>query len=554
MSSSDPLLGQLVAGRYRIQEVLGAGGMATVYGAVHEELGRGLAVKVVSGALANRPAVIERFLREARTVAQLGHPNIVDVYDLGRLPDERPFLVMERLDGESFSQRLQAKGRLSLEEVVWLLGQVADALELVHGKGIIHRDIKLENLMACRREDGREVVKVLDFGIAAVLDPTRGAAIPTSHGSVTGTPLYMAPEAIFDQVFDQRADVYSLAVVAYFLLSGQAPYTAPDLHALMRKKLLEPPPTLRSLGVPTTPELEGALARGLARESKDRYGSARALVAALAVCAPAGPPTPVPVAPAPREERRGDEPTHPPLLEHAPTTAGGGEPPGPRPMVWLRVGGVVAGLLAAALWWAVTRAPPERWSIGPALPTTPAGTSTSIPTLAKRGGVEPADVPTPPNLAARGALASQAELAEPLPRGGAAPSRPKADDRSGASWTPPTRTERAERGRAPPTLIEVAPETKGTTVDRALAEAATAKGTQALLKGRLPEAIESFREALNAAPQFLPAWRGLGLANERMGRKAEAIDAFRYYLRHAPRGAEADSVRARLERLEGQTP
>jgi serine/threonine protein kinase len=514
VSGPDPLLGSVVGGRYRIRSRLGAGGMAVVYDAIHEELGREFAVKVVSVDLANHRGVIERFLKEARTVAALGHPNIVEVYDLGRLPDDRPYLVMERLHGRNFGNLLEERGPLPLAEVVQLLSQVAAALELVHHKGIVHRDIKLENLMLCRKEDGTELVKVLDFGIAAMLDPARGLATTTSQGNITGTPLYMAPEAIFDQVFDRRADVYSLAVVAYFLLTGQPPFVAADLTNLIRRKLLETPMPLSSFGVTFGPELEAAVARGLGREPKERFDSAKALVQALEPPAPPAPPrepTPSPITtPSPPAAT-------PELALDSQDLAAARAPRWP----WI-VGGLVAFGLAALITTMVRPPAPAPVSTQLAVAPSPAeGSPVHAP--------DPTPAPTPP-------LPKITPARPPPPAAAAVESAPTPK----VSPPPPP----------PPQVVEVAPDVRGPKLDRAKAEADSDRGTQALLKGYLPEAIEAFRAATQAAPNFAPAWRGLGLANERMGRRAEAIEAFRRYLRYAPQGAESEVVRTRLARLE----
>ena len=503
----------MIGGRYRIRSLLGAGGMAVVYDAIHEELGREFAVKVVSVDLANHRGVIERFLKEARTVAALGHPNIVEVYDLGRLPDDRPYLVMERLHGKNFGHLLEERGQLPLPEVVQLLAQVAAALELVHHKGIVHRDIKLENLMLCRKEDGTELVKVLDFGIAAMLDPVKGLATTTSHGNITGTPLYMAPEAIFDQVFDRRADVYSLTVVAYFLLTGQPPFVAADLTSLMRRKLLEAPMPLSSFGVPFAPELEAAIARGLGREPNQRFDSAKALVQALEPPAPAPPPPP-------------REPTPPPITAPSPADAGpelalnSQDLAATRAPRWPRIaGGLVAFGLAALITTQVQPPAPPPVSTQLAKAPTP---------VEPRSEPAPEPKPTPPPK-----VTPPPRPPPPLPALEVAPT-PKVS-------VPPA---------PPPRVVEVAPDLRGPKLDRAKAEADLQRGTQALLKGYLPEAIEAYGAATQAAPNFAPAWRGLGLANERMGRRAEAIEAFRRYLRYAPQGAESEVVRTRLARLE----
>ncbi|MFT5354062.1 MAG: serine/threonine protein kinase, partial [Polyangiales bacterium] len=163
----DMLLGTTIGDRYAVERIIGRGGMGVVYAGRHEELQRPIAIKVLMPVWSTQPEAIGRFFQEARTASSVGHPNIVDVYDLGRLPDERPYLVMPLLDGVTLSEYLEEHGPQKEERVVELLSGVAGALDLMHTKGMVHRDIKPDNMMLVRREDGEETVKLLDFGLAA---------------------------------------------------------------------------------------------------------------------------------------------------------------------------------------------------------------------------------------------------------------------------------------------------------------------------------------------------------------------------------------------------
>jgi serine/threonine protein kinase len=165
----DPLIGAHIDGRYTVRSLIGRGGMGVVYGAVHDQLERPVAIKVLNAAWSSDPVAVERFLREARTAGSLSHGNIVDVTDLGRLPDGRPYLVMPKVEGENLAALLNAGGPQPPKRVAELLIGVASALDLIHAKGLVHRDIKPENLMYVVREDGSETVMLLDFGIAALL-------------------------------------------------------------------------------------------------------------------------------------------------------------------------------------------------------------------------------------------------------------------------------------------------------------------------------------------------------------------------------------------------
>src|SRR5215510_1311557 len=168
-AAEDSLIGSRIDGRYTVHRVLGAGGMGVVYEGVHDELGRSVAIKVLNAAWASDRTAVERFLREARTASSFSHGNIVDVTDLGRLPDGRPYLVMPRIVGVDLATLLAETGPQPAKRVGSLLSGVAAALDLVHAKGFVHRDIKPENMMYVVREDGSETVMLLDFGIAAAM-------------------------------------------------------------------------------------------------------------------------------------------------------------------------------------------------------------------------------------------------------------------------------------------------------------------------------------------------------------------------------------------------
>src|SRR5882672_1232366 len=239
---NDPLIGASLENRYRVTGVLGRGGMGTVYEGVHEHLGRAVAIKVLGPNTATDPVVVERFLREARIASSLGHGNIVDVSDLGRLPDGRPYLVMPKVHGKDFATLLERDGPQSPERVAQLLRGAASALDLVHAKGLVHRDVKPENLMHVVREDGTETVMLMDFGIASLL--TSNAARLTADGMLCGTPAYVAPELISTGDFDHRADVYALATVAFEMITGRLPFDDPNPLRILPMKTMRDAPTL----------------------------------------------------------------------------------------------------------------------------------------------------------------------------------------------------------------------------------------------------------------------------------------------------------------------
>ncbi|HEX4353008.1 MAG TPA: protein kinase, partial [Polyangiales bacterium] len=277
---SDPLIGGHIEGRYTLLGIIGRGGMGVVYEGIHDELGRHVAIKVLNAAWAADRVAVERFLREARTASSFSHGNIVDVSDLGRLPDGRPYLVMPKIDGTDLATMLYDVGPQPAKRVAELLRGVASALDLIHAKGYVHRDIKPENLMYVAREDGSETVILLDFGIAALMMSNDRRL--TSQGQVFGTPHYMAPEAATGDVTDARGDVYALATVAFELICGTLPFTTDNPMQLLSMKLVNDPPSMTEVtGMSFPVALEEVMARGLARDIDARYPTATELIAAI---------------------------------------------------------------------------------------------------------------------------------------------------------------------------------------------------------------------------------------------------------------------------------
>ncbi|WP_375770273.1 serine/threonine protein kinase [Archangium gephyra] len=258
-------------GHYRLTQLLGSGGMGTVYLAEQTTIGARVAVKVLHPGLAQDARLRARFYAEARTVNLIGHPNIVRIFDINESEDGLHYFVMEYLDGLPLS-RLQRPAQPEL--VAWLLAQACDALEAVHRSGVVHRDLKPDNLLMMERPGERPTLKVLDFGVAKALHGP-GNPEQTMAGQVLGTPAYMAPEQWAGQPVDGRADVYSLGVTGYLLVTGQLPYPRGQLAELVLSPA--PPPPLRAPHelAPDVPEaLSRALLRALARNPSERFTSA----------------------------------------------------------------------------------------------------------------------------------------------------------------------------------------------------------------------------------------------------------------------------------------
>jgi eukaryotic-like serine/threonine-protein kinase len=275
----------VAGGRYRVERELGHGGMATVYLARDQELERPVALKILAAHLAGEPGFYERFVREARMAARLSHPNIVQVFDAGE-EDQRPFIVMEYVPGRTLAEETRQRGKLDAARVVDLALQICGGLELAHASGLVHRDIKPQNLVL--REDG--VVKIADFGIARAAEATK----LTQIGSVLGTAAYLAPEQATGEPVTAAADIYSLGVVLYELLSGRTPYEFNSLAELVLKQREEPIAGLREVE-PSVPErLEAVIMRCLARNPDYRPRSAAELARDLAAASPDPPTVPLP--------------------------------------------------------------------------------------------------------------------------------------------------------------------------------------------------------------------------------------------------------------------
>ncbi len=256
-----------IAGRYRLQSRLGHGGMSTVHLALDLRLERQVAVKLLAEHLADDPAFVSRFQREAQAAARLVHPNIVQVFDSGR--DERTgqyFIVMEYIEGSSGAEILRDQGWVEVEEALAIIEQACEGLHYAHRHGVVHRDVKPGNLLRAREGE----VKLADFGIAKA---TEQSSI-TQVGSVLGTAAYLAPEQARGEEAGPSADLYALGVVAYQLISGRLPYEATSLTELALKQQQEEPPRLDTLVAAVSPELGQAVAIALALDPRERYKTA----------------------------------------------------------------------------------------------------------------------------------------------------------------------------------------------------------------------------------------------------------------------------------------
>ncbi|HEY1551597.1 MAG TPA: serine/threonine-protein kinase, partial [Kofleriaceae bacterium] len=272
---ADPLLGRDLEGRYTIVEKLGEGGMGAVYRGTQHSVGREVAIKVITPSLVSQTEVIKRFLREAKLASRLSHPNAVAVLDFGQTADGVFYLAMELVKGRTLDDVFRADGVFRPERVVRIGTQICDALAGAEALKIVHRDLKPSNIMVLAGT--RDLIKVLDFGLAKSVAPDSAATTMTGSGALLGTPAFMPPELALGQPCDGRADLYSLGCILYLLAVGQLPFTSNNVHELLAAHASERAPRVRD--VPDA--LADVIARLLEKDPAARYETAAETQAAL---------------------------------------------------------------------------------------------------------------------------------------------------------------------------------------------------------------------------------------------------------------------------------
>ncbi|MDH5643736.1 MAG: serine/threonine protein kinase, partial [Gemmatimonadota bacterium] len=270
-------LADAVAEEYTVEGEIGRGGMGVVYVARDIKLKRRVAIKVLPPELAYRPEIRERFTREAQTAARLSHPHIVPIHSVGD-KGGLVYFVMGFVDGEPLGARLKRRGKLPIEEVRRIMKETSDALGMAHTMGIVHRDIKPDNILL----DGtRRRVMVTDFGIAKALSEV-GSGTLTGTGVAIGTPTYMSPEqAAGESEIDHRSDIYSLGIVAFEMVTGRVPFKAPTVPGILMKQITEAPPDILLKRPECPEELAGTIFRCLEKDPEGRWATADALRRAL---------------------------------------------------------------------------------------------------------------------------------------------------------------------------------------------------------------------------------------------------------------------------------
>ena len=282
----DPLIGQTLADKYKIEKLIKMGGMGAVYRGKHVLMDKTVAIKVLRPALAGDDAVVARFSREAKAASKISHPHAVNVTDFGEAENGIVFLVMEYLDGRTLKDVIATDGPLALGRIVGIVRQVAGALDAAHGQGVIHRDLKSENIMLVSH-NGDEWAKVLDFGIAKIRQPDGAAEGDITHANlVVGTPQYMSPEQCSQSgALDARSDVYSLGVIVYEMLTGRVPFSGESATVIMMKQVQDPAPSVLSIRRELPASIDAVIKRALAKQPIDRFKSAGEFAEALTIAA-----------------------------------------------------------------------------------------------------------------------------------------------------------------------------------------------------------------------------------------------------------------------------
>lgn len=284
----DPFVGTTLAGNYEIESVIGTGGMGVVYKARHALMDRTVAIKMLQAQLISDSMSVKRFQQESKAASRIKHPNVITVYDFGISPTGQPYIVMDYLEGESLADVIKRDGQVAVERAIKILMQACDALDHAHKMGVIHRDLKPTNIVLSKGEDGADFVRVVDFGVAKLINSGQEGQKLTQAGEVCGSPVYMSPEQCMGQDLDKRSDIYSMGVVVYETLTGRLPILGKTMVDTMSKHITEPPVRFNDarpdLYIPE--RLEAVVFKALAKDPADRHQTMEQLMIDLEVAIP----------------------------------------------------------------------------------------------------------------------------------------------------------------------------------------------------------------------------------------------------------------------------
>ena len=580
---ADPLIGRLLAQKFRIERLLGAGAMGRVYLAEQTNLGKQVALKVLHNAMAGDASLAKRFYREAKSASMLSHPNILQIIDFG---DDSGllFIAMELLSGRDLYRAIKQDFPLGLDRVGHIGGQILGALDEAHAKGVVHRDLKPENVMLLDVRGESDFVKVCDFGIAKVASERdgEGSAI-TMAGMVCGTPEYMSPEQARGDALDGRSDLYAAAVILYQMVVGDVPFRAESALGVITKHLTEeptPPSKRRNAAVPEA--LEALILRGLKKNKDERFATAAEMRAALfeavgmkrpssgtnqrAVAgaggaadalAVTGVATPVstPAQAATRPEQSSHPSVHGELSATTQQPSAGG-----RRVGFIVVGATLLAALAGGAW--VVMSPKSDMPVGPPVNVAPSETRPALTPAAATGtpsaatGMPSGPTVTPPKVEAPPAEAPKVEAPK-------APAEPKTEDAIPPSPTtvqapaPPPKSHKhhdaARPAVAKPSAPVAASASPPATPEPAAAKPPTAPKTafaegEALFRsGDVDGALAKYQDAARANPSDAKAQKMIGKCYNRLGLHDRAVPYLKKYLELAPDAPDKAFIQAQIE-------
>jgi len=553
---ADPLIGRLLAQKFRIERLLGAGAMGRVYLAEQTNLGKQVALKVLHNAMAGDAALAKRFYREAKSASMLSHPNILQIIDFG---DDAGllFIAMELLSGRDLYRAIKQDFPFPLDRVGHIGGQILGALDEAHAKGVVHRDLKPENVMLLDVRGESDFVKVCDFGIAKVASERdgEGSAI-TMAGMVCGTPEYMSPEQARGDALDGRSDLYAMAVILYQMVTGDVPFRAESALGVITKHLTEeptPPSKRRTTGVPEA--LEAVILRGLKKNKEERFASASDMRAALFDAvgmkrSSSSPTSPRATGAVPADALAATgvaTPVSSPAQAAARPTqrdsaaARGGEPGSGRGL--LVVVGVMVAALAGGAWVvfgkkseppnlpppnvaATTWQQPPKETAQPPVPQPP-------PTVATAA---PPKVEQPPRVEASPKVEESPKVEAPPPP---AHTHKRHESHAAAAVAAPKPPVAAPAVAAPPPPPEARP---------AAPKTPFAEGEALLRSGDVDGALAKYQEAARANPSDPKAQKMIGKCYNRLGQHDRAVPYLKKYLELSPNAPDAAFIQAQIEK------